>query len=228
MGLSADRSARRRLRTIAKEFEEQGYQTVVDPDPDLLPPNLVDFHPDLLAKGDHESVVVEVKRQPDLASEPRIDELAEAIEELPGWRFELVVMRPHPPSLDEARDALLSETEIELRVKRAHALVRVGDPGVALAVVWSALEAALRHHAIQQGVRLKAKTAPSLVAECFHLGLINKNEYRTLKDAAEDRQAVAHGYRTDPIAEGLIGNLADMTQGLLSQIKSAVSEDAAD
>lgn len=228
MGLSADKSARRRLRTIAKEFEEQGYQTVVDPASDLLPPNLVDFHPDLLARGDDESVVVEVKRQPDLASEPRIDALAEAVEALPGWRFELVVMRPQPPSLEEARDALLSEKEIELRVKRGQALVRVGDPGLALAVVWSALEAAFRHYAIQQGVRLKAETAPSLVAECFHLGLINKNEYRTLKEAAEDRQAVAHGYRTDPIAEGLIGSLADMILGLLSQIKAAASEDAAD
>jgi REase_AHJR-like len=59
---SSDREAyRQKLQEIAGEYEARGYEVVVEPGPEKLPEFLAGFHPDLVARGPNESVVIEVK-----------------------------------------------------------------------------------------------------------------------------------------------------------------------
>ena len=50
-----------KVREVAAEYEAQGYKVLVEPSPAKLPEFLEGFHPDLIAQGPNESVVVEVK-----------------------------------------------------------------------------------------------------------------------------------------------------------------------
>ena len=52
---------RQQLQEIAAEYESRGYDVLVEPSPEELPEFLTGFHPDLVARGPNESVVVEVK-----------------------------------------------------------------------------------------------------------------------------------------------------------------------
>ena len=57
-----------------------------------LPGVLAGFQPDFLASNPEETVVVEVKSGNVLAKQTDMPALASAVEALPGWRFELVVI----------------------------------------------------------------------------------------------------------------------------------------
>ena len=49
------------LDNAVRDYERKGYRVVKEPDPAALSDFLKDFRPDLLAYGDEETVVIEVK-----------------------------------------------------------------------------------------------------------------------------------------------------------------------
>ena len=60
---------RRRLTSVAAEYEKRGYEVKVRPAGTDLPEFLAGFEPDLIATGKAESVVVEVKARNELQDE---------------------------------------------------------------------------------------------------------------------------------------------------------------
>src|SRR5689334_13639593 len=84
----------RRLREIAREYESRGYRVVVEPGEPDLPNWLQTLRPDLLAQGNGENVIVEVRSSASIRGSQDVSEIAEMIDEHPEWRFELVVSNP--------------------------------------------------------------------------------------------------------------------------------------
>jgi hypothetical protein len=89
----------RRLLRLAREYEKQGYQVLRYPSPEQLPEPLQGFSIALIAKGSDETIVVDVRSRPNLTLNGPADlrRLAEKVEELPGWRLNLVVTNPRHP-----------------------------------------------------------------------------------------------------------------------------------
>ena len=52
---------RRKIREVAREYRRAGYEVLVEPSGPQVPAFLGDYRPDLIAVGDRESVVIEVK-----------------------------------------------------------------------------------------------------------------------------------------------------------------------
>ena len=61
MNSSAHEAYQRKLQEIAAEYRAQGYDVRIEPGPEDVPAFLTGFRPDLIARGPHDSVVVEVK-----------------------------------------------------------------------------------------------------------------------------------------------------------------------
>ena len=113
-----DARARNR-QTAARQYRKLGYDVVECPSGDQLPPFLRGLSPDLIATSEADRVVLEIKRAADLKGSNELKELAAAVDQHTGWRFELIALGPSP------RDVVPpSETTLDRLTERALALYR--------------------------------------------------------------------------------------------------------
>ena len=86
----------RRLLRLAREYRREGYDVVLYPTDKDLPQVLKECSIGLIAKSEEEVVVADVRSRPNLTLNGSADlrRLAEKVETLPGWQFNLVVTNP--------------------------------------------------------------------------------------------------------------------------------------
>src|SRR5947209_12941692 len=103
-----------RFREVAEDYRRRGYRVTVEPSVRHLPEFLRPYHPDLIAEGADESVVVVLKSSGRASETDDWGRLAEAVGEHPGWRLELVL------GGDEHRLAAepISRPEVEARLEQ--------------------------------------------------------------------------------------------------------------
>ncbi|MCW3054239.1 MAG: hypothetical protein JWN14_3409, partial [Chthonomonadales bacterium] len=71
----------RRIRSVAQEYRDRGYDVVVQPGEADLPAFLSGFQVDLYAQNSEDHVIVEVKTRTSLAKSKDMSRLAEVIED---------------------------------------------------------------------------------------------------------------------------------------------------
>src|SRR6476660_8592909 len=126
MNSSAQEMYRHKIQEIANDYETRGYRVLIEPASTELPPFLANFHPDVVAYGPEDSIVVEVKVGTRTASSERYRALAETIQQHPGWRFSLVVVDPRSDDIAPATRPLLDREKIVEHLKEAEALLQQG------------------------------------------------------------------------------------------------------
>ena len=96
------------VQSLAQRFREDGYDVIVEPSPDELPPALRSFRPDLLARRGSEGVIAEVKtrRPPSRKNWTTVERMAEATRAMPGWRFELTLITNPTPSMTQPNSSV--------------------------------------------------------------------------------------------------------------------------
>ena len=94
MTLHTSTREQQRLREIAREYRQRGYDVIIEPSADQLPGFLAPFRIDMLARSAEETAIVEVRTQESLSDAPELDAVAQALQDHPSWRFELVVTNP--------------------------------------------------------------------------------------------------------------------------------------
>ena len=208
---------RQKLQEVAAEYEARGYEVLVEPSPEQLPEFLVGFRPDLVARGPHESVVVEVKVGTQTAASERFRELAETIQRQPGWRFSLVVIDPRSDEVAPPTQQLLDRQDIVDRLGRANALLKTGATDAAFLLLWVAVEALLRHIATREGLPLERVPSSSLMKELFSLGILSRSELEVAQRAFSVRNALVHGFATTQLDE-TARELAQFAQKLLLEL----------
>jgi len=89
----------RRLKQIAKEYEQQGYTVTLYPSASVLPVPLQTCPFGLIAQSDAKTIAVEVRNRDNLTLNGSEDlrQMAELVKQVPGWEFELVVTNPRKP-----------------------------------------------------------------------------------------------------------------------------------
>src|SRR5690349_8796014 len=138
MNNSGHETYRQKLQEIAAEYQARGYEVLVEPGPEKLPEFLASFHPDLVARGPNESVVVEIKVGTKTAASERFREIAETIQRQPGWRFSLVVIDPRSDEVAPPTQQLLDRKEIADRLGRTNELLNAGMTDAAFLLLWVA------------------------------------------------------------------------------------------
>ena len=204
------------LDDAVREYESKGYRIVKEPDSTELPDFLTGFRPDLIAYGDRENVVIEVKPSATFAQSRDIVSLADAVNERTGWRFELIVT---PPSMQEEA-AGLDWWEIRHRIADARELLD-DQKDAAAVLAWSAAEATMRLVARQQSISLgsvQRNTPFFLMKKLFSLGLLSREDYDVFAEGIQLRNLIIHGYQASGPTRGEVQALITSAEHLLAEV----------
>lgn len=208
---------RRRLASVASEYQEQGYDVKVRPTAADLPDFMAGFQPDLIATGKGESVVVEVKARNEVENDREVAALEAVIRNRPGWRFELII-----DGLDSEDGSLLGPHQIETSLEEANELQMRGHVVAALLLLWSATEGILRLLAARENVELESPAPGYMTKRLYTLGLLGRDQYRILDEAVRLRNQAAHGFQVSVTGHHL-ARFAATARELLAELESKVA-----
>jgi Holliday junction resolvase len=179
---------------VAQRYREEGYDVVVRPHRDQIPPFVKDFQVDLIATRGNEGVVVEIKtNRIDLSSDHQLTQLAEIVNMQPGWRLDLVVLEQETAIQKAAQDGTEpSDEQLAQILKTAEDLVDKGYTPYAYVVAWGGLEAAMRR--VRDGAELYGQTAPAeLMRTLYGNGFLSREQFERLRESYKIRTQVVHG-----------------------------------
>ena len=205
-------SERVRLESIAAEYLKQGYDVRLEPRQGDLPDFLAGFEPDLIASRKGDSIVVEVKTRRELST-PLAAHLEDAVQNRPGWRFELIIDGAAPE-----HQQTLNAKQIRALLEESTVLERRKHWAAALLVLWSAIEGALRLLAKRENVELESLTPGYVLTRLYSLGLLGREQYKTLDAMMRQRKQVAHGYQAAVTSEDLMASAAVLEE-LLAEVE---------
>src|SRR5919108_1290944 len=217
MTSSAHEAYQRKLQEIAADYRAQGYDVRIEPGPEDVPAFLTGVRPDLIARGPHDSVVVEVKVGTTTAASERFRELAEKIRQQPGWRFSLVVIDPRSDEVAPSAEPLLNRDAIANRLKTANELRRAGSKDAAFLLLWVSIEALLRQITAREGLPLERMPSSALLKELFSLGLLSRDDFDVAQRAFAVRSALVHGFEATGLDQ-MTEAVARLAQHLLAEL----------
>jgi uncharacterized protein YutE (UPF0331/DUF86 family) len=221
MNSSAHEAYQHKLQEIAAEYRAQGYDVRIEPGPEDVPAFLTGFRPDLIARGPHDSVVVEVKVGTTTAASEHFRELAEMIRQQPGWRFSLVVIDPRSDDVAPSAQPLLDRQAIADRLERANELRRAGIKDAAFFLFWVSIEALLRQLATREGLPLERIPSSALLKELFSLGILSRDDLEMAQRAFAVRNALVHGFEATELDQTTEA-VARLAQQLLAELDQHV------
>ena len=205
-------SARRRL---ARSYRKQGYRVIEEPRGEDLPPFLRGFSPDLVVTTDDDHAVIEIKSAESLKGSNEIIELAEAVAQHDGWRFELVSTGRTVP-----RPAQLSDDDLDRLLAPALSEDAAGRPDVALIYLVSLLDELVHDAVVWHDIRGRDRSARALIGELSFLGIIEDATADVLEQAWDWRNRIVHGRSASPgpSAEE-VGRVMDACRELVAATK---------
>ena len=182
----------RTRRNAVREYRKLGYVVVECPGSDNLPPFLRGFSPDLIATSADDNVVLEIKRAADLKGSNEIKELAAAVEQHAGWRFELIALASDPRDI-----AVPSEAELDRLAERSLALYDANLPDAALIYAVSVLEELIRDAGAQHRIKGHRHSTKAIVGELAFRGVVSGEAADALDRAWDQRNQIVHGTAGD-------------------------------
>lgn len=214
-----------KVEATAKELQAEGYEVIVDPSLDNMPFTLGGYTPDLVAFGNNDGIILEVKLSSARFSVDRFQDLAEQISSHEGWRFLLV-------TLDDVTDSLFPNNDDELpswamlhsQLTAVEKLMVDGMLEPALLYLWGSLEGLLRKRAIAQYLPIDRLPPVKLLNHMYSSGEISIDEFDVIRAAMGKRNRVAHGLVTSLGTSELEG-LLTTTSLLIEKWQGSVSSE---
>ena len=205
-------SERSKVAALAAQYQEQGYAVQREPAPDCIPFSLGNYRPDLLAEKAGEHLLIEVKNRLTPVSIGRLRDIAELVNQQPGWRFLFVNAGPDSED-DHLPQEPLSWSSIASRIAQAKRLHQTGDSEAAILLLWSALEALLRRHAESMDLPLAHLSALALLDYLYSEADLSFEHFDQAKKLLAGRNQLAHGF---PLSEA--PQQAIQLQGLIDDL----------
>jgi hypothetical protein len=213
-----------RLTNLADRYRTLGYQVVVRPRPEDLPPFAKDFKVEILATRDDGSVVAVAKGSPsELEADPQVPRYAEVTNQQPGWRFDLFVLGPDSqPALGKREAKEPQEEEIRSDLDAVQHLLRVGFLEQSLVAAWAALEAAIRRRLRAEEEEAGWGTSPrTMLNELYSSGALSTRVLRDLEGLYQLRSTIVHGFSAPVVEPSSVLFLGDTARRLLTESQPA-------
>lgn len=220
MNTPTDAAERRKLRSVARRYERDGYRVTMPGQGESLPAFLEGFTPDLIAESERDRVVIEVKRSDAVRGSNDLLEIAERVSREPGWRFELVTT----PSIEQV--SALPEGRVESIEGRVRQVIGIGLTDTAYVYASAVLEVLLRDLALQHGLRAAQMPSAQIARDLVSRGVISRETFDGLERARGFRNILVHaeaGKEVQPSATDLEDLLA-----LVRHLSSEVGSTAVD
>ena len=222
MATSTANLERERLLKLAEDYRNKGYEVSFHPNPEDLPDFLRNYRPDMIARRGDEAVIIEVKSRFSLnsSSTQYLRNLTQAVEQHPGWRFELVMTNSEDVTYSSKAERSLQQPEIETRLQVARHLATQHLES-AILYSWSLVEATLRLVAEDEGLSLQRFDPLYLVKQLVIEGIVSRSEYQLLMDALSLRNAIAHGFKATQLTQESVYELIDIAEQLLKALHTS-------
>jgi len=207
---------REAIRQYADWYSRHGYQVSIEPSPRELPEFLRTLSPDIIARGNGENIVVEIKTSSPVSFE-RVQRLARALEHRAGWKLQVVYVdlpdpewQPPPqlPGTEDllARLGLISSAAEDEDQRRLQFLL-----------LWSIIEAAARHRLSAAKIPPTSRISSSaLLKMLLTEGVIEEDDYALLRRGLAARNAIAHGFLNQAVDAALFEEIREAAEGLLA------------
>lgn len=208
------------LNEAAKHYKAQGYQVVVRPDREVLPPFAKDFKVELLAERADGNVLASAKGSPfELEADPNITKYVEITDQQPGWRFDVFVLgRDGQEKSDKEKAKEPTEEEILRGLNDVQQMLGAGFVEPSLVAAWAALEAAMRKQLRSRGEKVGWGTSPrTMLNELYSEGVLSTRVLRDLEGLFQSRSAIVHGFAAPSIEPSAVQFLVDMARRLLTE-----------
>ena len=184
-------SERLLVQQTAEEYRRAGYDVSTEAPLDFFE----GFRADLVARKDDQARVIEVKSRAALAADPRIVELAQLIESMPGWSFELALVGEPERLAAPSGSRPFSPADVARRLDEATLLLGAGHIESAFLLGWSGFEAAARMLLAEAGAAdERITTTTYLLDQARYLGILEQEAYDRLSEALRQRNAIVHGF----------------------------------
>lgn len=214
-----------KVQEIAAQYRQGNYEVIAEPAPEQLPDFLKGFHPDLLVRIGDYSKVIEVKSRASLAKAPSGIGLASVLADKPNWGHELFLVG-RAERLHLANDSLAFDREAVLQnLAKSKSLLDSGLPQESLLISWAALEATVRLRNQLAGIPPDFITAPALLSLAVYHGALSGQDYQSLLDIMERRNAVAHGFKLSDFEPATVRQLNRIVKRLLPSAKALERSD---
>lgn len=213
----------RAYREAAKRYEQEGYEVIVNPPADQLPSWLADFGVDLLAVSDTLRVVVQLKARDNLRNNKRVVDLASAVAEHHGWRYDLVSVQARP-HLTPRTTAPWKTERIRSFLKDAQQLTERGHREAGFVLTWVAFEALCRLIAEANDVQTGGTSPAGLVKQLVVEGLLPRSDYSFVDRAFVVRSALVHGMDSPEPFGHLLDRLMKLSERLLTQRETEIRD----
>jgi hypothetical protein len=205
------------LERVAQRYRDEGYDVIVHPQGEQVPPFLANFRLDLIATRGNEGIVVEIKtNRIDLSDDPDITRLAEIVNAQPGWRLDVVVLEPETAVEKAAQDA--TEPSDEQLFQILDAAEDIADNGYApyaCVVAWGGLEAVMRR--VRDEVESYGRTTPTeLMRTLYGNGILSREQFEHLRDSYKIRSQVVHGLVPPKVDPELVRDITATARYLVS------------
>lgn len=208
----------RKVKEIAKEYMEKGYEVIIEPYPNNLPDFLKIYRPDILASKGNERIVIEVKSRMTISKSEYLIELANRIEKNEGWKFELVLTNPKKKKIEYQT---ISIKTIKDKLNSINQLVSANQIDAAFILSWATFEAATRILLKLEQPKSEPELAPNaLIKQLYSYGIIGKMSYNQLNRISKKRNEVVHGIFDDNFLETnkFTQRLTKITEDLIKEI----------
>lgn len=202
-------------RDLAAEYRELGFDVSFDCPLDFFPV----LQADMLARKGGQSRVVQVMSRAALSATPEIVQLAEVLDAMPDWSFDLRLV-PEPERLPAPAEAQpLHLEDVSNRLGEATHLIELGHDEAGLLLAWSALEAVLRLQCakVEPPQDVKVTVAEYVLDEATVQGVIYHEEYFRLAQIAQIRNAIMHGFSHRSNASELATELVQTAELLINR-----------
>jgi REase_AHJR-like len=221
---SPDKSMEDAIERIAEQYRDEGYEVIVHPQGDQVPPFAIGFPLDLIAARGNEGVIVAVKRNRiDLARDPAVTRLAEIIDTQPGWRLDLVVLEAVTALEKAAQDAAEpSDVQLYRILDTAGELNDKGYMPSACVVAWGGLEAVMRRLRDDAGFHGRA-TPTELMQNLYGNGFLSREQFDRLTQAHRIRDQVVHGLVPPKVDPELVRSVIATAKTLMSGEEAVLS-----
>ena len=208
-----------KIKQIAREYEKKGYNVKIEPKGSDLPYFIQNYEPDLIATNETESVVIEVKTRADMATIETLKNVADTINDIKGWRFELVITTSRQEA-DLKRKPLfeaLEITNLNKALNESKELVKLKYYNAAFILTWSYLESLSRQLLLEDKKNLANRNPLTLIKTLFSFGYISRRELESLEQLFEIRNQIVHGYQVTNLDKNTIERLIEIIKKIASE-----------
>lgn len=206
------------LSKLAAKYRSDGYEVELNASVPQLTKSFHNFRADLVARRDDETVILEVKSYVEMSKDSHLARLAKTINGIPGWRFEVVVLKPKREA-PGTNPELLNVKDLNNRTRIADKLGDRNEFDLAMLVIWTNVEALLRHVANIEGIKLENQSTEYILKKLLSYGLLTKKVYKLFSEGLKYRNKLVHGYKISSLHKSKLNVMADSIAALIKSLK---------